>query len=156
MYKDYPLTKQQLGLWIEQRLHPSNTSYNTCVKVKLTGKLDTTRFRQATSEVIHYFDTLKVYFVEKQGIPFQRIDDTVNYLPEFIDISEEQLIETREKAEQAKQILSDKLNTSINLTQFPIMRASLIKTAEQVYYFIGMVPHIVSDGRAAILYLESF
>jgi len=155
MYRDYSLTKQQLGLWIEQRLHPSNTSYNTCVKVKLCGKLDVQRFRNASREVIHFFDTLKVYFVEKKGVPFQRIDDDVEYLPEYIDISDGQKIETRGKSEKAKQILSDKLNTSIDLTQFPIMRASVIKVAEDVYYFIGMVPHIVSDGRAAILYLES-
>jgi len=155
MHKDYPLTKQQLGLWIEQRLHPNNTSYNTCVKIKLKGKLDVERFRNASRDVIQYFDTLKVYFVEKNGVPFQRIDDEVDYIPEYIDISQENQIETADVANKAKQILSDKLNTAIDLTQFPIMRASVIKAAEDVYYFIGMVPHIVSDGRAAILYLES-
>ena len=155
MYKDYPLTKQQLGLWIEQNLHPNNTSYNTCVKVRLTGELDEKRFRKASQYVIDFFDTLKVYFVVKDGIPFQRIDQYVEYLPEFVDISEGQKNETEDKSQRAKQILSDKLNTAIDLTKFPIMRACLIKTAEQVYYFIGMVPHIVSDGRSAILYLES-
>ena len=155
MYKDYPLTKQQLGLWIEQRLHPRNTSYNTCVKVKLTGKLDVERFRNASRDVIQYFDTLKVYFVEKDGVPYQRIDDEVDYIPEYTDISQEEKTETLKMAIRAKEILSDKLHTAIDLTQFPIMRASLIKVAEEVYYFIGMVPHIVSDGRAAILYLES-
>lgn len=155
MYKDYPLTKQQLGLWIEQKLHPNNTSYNTCVKVKLTGKLNEQRFLEATREVIDFFDTLKVYFVEKDGVPFQRIDEQAEYLPELIDISNGEKEETEAKSEQAKQILSDKLNIAIDLSQFPIMRASLIKTAEQIYYFIGMVPHIVSDGRAAVLYLES-
>ncbi len=155
MYKDYPLTKQQLGLWIEQKLHPDNTSYNTCVKVRLTGKLDEQRFLNASTEVIDFFDTLKVYFVEKDGKPIQRIDPQVEYLPELIDISDGEKQENPAKAQQAKQILSDKLNTAIDLTRFPIMRASLIKTAEHVYYFIGMVPHIVSDGRSAILYLES-
>ncbi len=155
MYNDYPLTKQQLGLWIEQKLHPSNTSYNTCVKVKLTGPLDEKKFRKATENVIDYFDTLKVFFVEKNGVPYQRIDQQAKYFPELIDISEGEEFESVEKERQAKQLLSDKLNTAIDLTKFPIMRASLIKSANEVYYFIGMVPHIVSDGRAAILYLES-
>ena len=155
MTKDFPLTKQQLALWIEQRLHPNNTSYNTCVKVKLTGDLEVKKFLNATTEVIQFFDTLKVYFVEQDGLPIQRIDEDASYVPEFIDLSDGALEETREKKAEAKKCLSDKLNTAIDLTQFPIMRASLIKTAENVFYFIGMVPHIVSDGRAAILYLES-
>lgn len=155
MHKDYPLTKQQLGLWIETRLHPNNTSYNTCVKVKLTGELNVGRFLNATTNVIRFFDTLKVFFVEKNGIPYQRINHELDYLPEFIDISDGAIIETAAKEQQATQLLSDKLNTAIDLTQFPIMRASLIKTANNCFYFIGMVPHIVSDGRAAILYLES-
>jgi amino acid adenylation domain-containing protein/non-ribosomal peptide synthase protein (TIGR01720 family) len=155
MVQDYPLTKQQLGLWIEQQLHPSNTSYNTCVKLELTGELDVERFLLASTHVINYFDTLKVTFVEKDGIPFQRIDGANEYTPEFIDISDGKTSETCEKIAQAKAILSAKLSTTIDLSQFPIMRALLVKVASQSYFFIGMVPHIVSDGRAAILYLDS-
>ncbi|MDQ7050932.1 MAG: condensation domain-containing protein [Enterobacterales bacterium] len=155
MKNTFPLTKQQLGLWIEQCLHPSNTSYNTCVKVKLKGALDIQRFLDATPMVIDYFDTLKVYFTEQQGIPFQCVDKEGIYQPEFIDISEGKLNETDVINRQAKDILSQKLNTPIDLKKFPITRACLIKVASDVFYFIGMVPHIVSDGRSAILYLES-
>lgn len=154
-HKDYPLTKQQQALWIEHCLHPDNTSYNTCVKLKLSGKLDAIRFRQASQMIINYFDSLKVYIVEKAGVPFQRIDSNAVYLPEFIDISEGAGEETAEKARQARELLSSQLNTAIDLKKFPIMRGVLIKSAEYVHYYIGMVPHIVSDGRAAILYLES-
>jgi len=154
-YKDYPLTKQQQALWIEHCLHPANTSYNTCVKLKLTGKLDAMKFRQSSRMIVDFFEPLKVYFVEKAGVPFQRIDATARYLPEYIDISEGASEETAEKAEQARGLLSSLLNSAIDLRKFPIMRGVLIKSADQVHYFIGMVPHIVSDGRAAILYLES-
>ena len=52
MEQTYPLTKQQEGLWVEWRLHPENTSYNTCVKLKLTGTLDHERFHQALKDVV--------------------------------------------------------------------------------------------------------
>ncbi len=153
--QDYPLTKQQQALWIEHRLHPSNTSYNTCVKLRLTGKLDTERFRQASQLIVDYFDSLRVYFVEKEGIPYQRVAKDAHYLPEFIDISDGAPEETPAKAMQAKDLLSNQFNTPIDLKSFPIMRGLVIKTASEVFYFIGMVPHIISDGRVAILYLES-
>jgi amino acid adenylation domain-containing protein/non-ribosomal peptide synthase protein (TIGR01720 family) len=154
MVEDFPLTKQQLGLWIEQKLHPKNTSYNTCVKIQLNGDLDVERFLNASRLVIDYFETLKVYFVEKNGVPFQRIDPSLQYLPEYVDISQK-LEDNKTKINQAKKLLSEKLHTPIDLGLFPIMRASLIKAFEGCYFFIGMVPHIVSDGKAAVLYLEA-
>jgi len=155
MYKDYPLTKQQLGLWVEQKLHPSNTSYNTCVKVKLNGELNVDKFLNATREVIQFFETLKVSFVEVNGRPIQRIDQSIDYRPEYVDLSNKSSTEIKERELEAKKILSDYLNTPIELKKAPIMRGCLVKVSTDSYYYIGMVPHIVSDGRSAILYLES-
>ena len=152
---DHPLTKQQQALWIEHRLHPNNTSYNTCVKLKLTGELDAMRFRKSSQIIVDFFDSLKIHFVEKDGVPFQRTELNGRYIPGFIDISNGNMPESDEKARRARDLMSEQLNTPIDLKTFPIVRGLLIKTAPDVHYFIGMVPHIISDGRAAILFLES-
>ncbi len=151
----FPLTKQQQGLWIEWKLHPENTSYNTCVKVKLKGKVDTNKLGQALKDIVQYFDSLKVYFVEKSGIPYQCIKDEGTYFLNYNDISIKGQNETPEQAQLGLDFLSQTLNTPIDLKVFPIVRASLMKVADETYYFIGMVPHIISDGRSAVLFLES-
>ncbi|MCP3672987.1 MAG: amino acid adenylation domain-containing protein, partial [Gammaproteobacteria bacterium] len=151
----FPLTKQQQGLWIEWKLHPENTSYNTCVKVKLKGKLDSKKLGQALNDIVQYFDSLKVYFVEKSGIPYQCIKDKGTYFLNYKDISIEGQNETPEQAQLGLDFLSQTLNTPIDLKVFPIVRASLMKVADKTYYFIGMVPHMISDGRSAVLFLES-
>ncbi len=153
--KIYPLTKQQQGLWIEWKLHPENTSYNTCVKVKLTGPMDKNRLGQALHDIVKYFDSLKVYFIEKKGVPYQCMKQEAVYFLDYEDISTDNLQETEEQKQQGLDYLSKKLNTPVDLKEFPIVRAALIKTAINTHYLIGMVPHMISDGRSAVLFLES-
>ena len=155
MDKQYPLTKQQQGLWIEQLLHPSNSSYNTCVQLRLTGPLEIIRFEMATRDAINFFDTLKVYFGSDAQGPYQRLKRNAQFDLRVKDISGGNQEETAAQEQQAKAILAEQLATPVDLTQFPIMRGLLVKTAHETFYFIGMVPHIVSDGRSAVLYLES-
>lgn len=156
MSEIFPITKQQEGLWIEWRLHPDNTSYNTCVKLRLEGKLDNTRFERALGDVAQFFSSLRVSFIEQNGLPFQKIEDSASYTLDFLDISVDgRKEETTEQAKQAKEFLENKLRTPVDLKTFPIVRAGLVKTTEETFYFIGLVPHIISDGASAILFLES-
>lgn len=152
----FPLTKQQEGLWIEWRLHPDNTSYNTCVKLRLKGELDVDRFRQALQDVVDFFSSLRVYFVEEHGVPYQHVRNKGQFTLEFEDVSVDgQNEETAEQRQQAEDFLARKLRTPVDLKQFPIVRAGLIRTTEDTHYFIGSVPHVISDGASAILFLES-
>ncbi len=151
----FPLTNQQKGLWIEQQLHPNNTSYNTCVKLKLLGALNVEKFLQASNQVVQYFDTLKVEFVEENHTPYQKQIKGLEHFPEYIDISKQGGEPSRRIEQQAKAMLAEFLNTPISLSKAPIMRACLIKVANDTFYYIGIVPHIISDGQSAVLYLQA-
>lgn len=156
MEQKFPLTKQQEGLWVEWRLHPDNTSYNTCVKLRLLGALDKERFEKALRDVVNYFSSLRVYFVEEQGIPYQCIKHEGSFVLEYKDISVPgELEESEQTKRKAEAFLAGQLQKPIDLKTFPIIRASLMKTAEQTHYFIGIVPHMISDGMSAVLFLEA-
>ncbi len=156
MEQKYPLTKQQEGLWVEWRLHPDNTSYNTCVKLRMTGALDRARLKQALKGVVAFFPSLRVYFVEEQGMPYQKIGEDNNFNLEYADYSiPGQTQETPQQREQAEEFLANMLRTPVDLMTFPIVRAGLAKTTEDTYYFIGLVPHMISDGVSAVLFLEA-
>lgn len=155
MEKQYPLTKQQEGLWVEWRLHPENTSYNTCVKLRLTGPLDKDRLEKALDDIVQYFDSLKVYFGEDKGVPCQRIKARGQYTLEFFDYSDGDLPEDDERKAKALAMLAQKVRTPVDLGEFPIVRAALIRTAPDTHYMIGLVPHVISDGVSAIMFLEA-
>lgn len=155
MEKQYPLTKQQEGLWVEWRLHPENTSYNTCVKLRLSGPLDRYRLEKALQDIVQYFDSLKVYFVEDKGMPYQRIKSQGQYTLEFFDYSDGDSPEDGPRKKKALAKLAEKVRTPVDLGEFPIIRAALIRTAPHTHYLIGLVPHVISDGVSAIMFLES-
>ncbi len=156
MEKKYPLTKQQEGLWVEYKLHPDNTSYNTCVKLRLTGELDKTRFEQALRDVVSFFPSLRVYFVEENGLPFQKTKQDSSFDLEYEDYSiPGQTLESQGQKAKAEEFLARKLRTPVDLKTFPIVRAGLVKTAPDTHYFIGLVPHMISDGVSAVLFLEA-
>jgi amino acid adenylation domain-containing protein len=153
---DFPLTKQQEGLWVEWKLHPDNSSYNTCVNLRLKGRLDEARFDQALHDVVRFFTSLRIVFTEKNGVPRQRIHDEVIFHLEKEDVSSAaHPEETAELAAYGRAFLARKVATPIDLTVFPIVHAGLLKVTHDTYYFIGLVPHIISDGVSAVLFLES-
>jgi len=155
MSQAYTLTKQQEGLWIEWKLHPHNSSYNTCVKVKLIGSLDVTRLQESIQTVTNYFDAFRTYFVEKDGVPYHTINDIVTYTVPFEDISSGEKTETPEHEKQANDRLTKALCEPIDLTQFPIIKGLILKSAHETYYFVGIIPHIVADGMSANLFLQA-
>ncbi len=152
----FPLTKQQEGLWVEWKMHPDNSSYNTCVNLRLKGELDEVRFEQALHDVVRFFTSLRIYFAEHSGVPRQHISDDVTFHLEKEDISSPDIRrETPELAAYGRKFLARKVATPIDLTVFPIVHAGLLKVTHDTYYFIGMVPHMISDGVSAVLFLES-
>ena len=143
MEQRYPLTKQQEALWVEWKLHPTSTSFNTCVKLRMEGELDVERFHHALKDVVKFFSSLRVYFVEEKGIPYQTVKEDSDFTLDYQDISVEGApSETPEQRKQAEKFLEDSLRTPIDLKTFPIIRAGVIKTAPNTYYFIGIVPHL--------------
>ncbi len=156
MEKRYPLTKQQEALWVEWKLHPNSSSFNTCVKLRLEGELDVERFHQALKDVVAFFSSLRVYFIEEKGIPFQAVKEHGEFTLDYHDIATPGAAkETAEQRIQGQTFLEDSLRTPIDLKTFPIIRAGLMKTAPNTYYFIGLVPHMISDGASAILFLDA-
>lgn len=161
MEQHYPLTKQQEGLWIEWRLHPDNTSYNTCVKLRMTGDLDKVRFENALRDVVQFFSSLRVYFVEEGGLPFQRVKQEGEFSLEFEDLSLKQLeIETPEQKNKAREFLERMLRTPVDLKSFPIVRAGLAKSDTQCsllywpcppYDFGRSISNFVSRGNVNCL-----
>ncbi len=158
--KTYPLTHSQQALWIEWKLHPHNTSYNTCVQLKLEGPLNIDLLADSLYDVVGYFDTFRTYFIEKDGIPYQCISE-LNIDPSSNIHLKRTLLNTRDETEskdskkEAEAILAKAVQTPISMTEFPLFRGHLVQTATHTFYFLGIIPHIISDGFSALLFLEA-
>lgn len=150
----FALTREQEGLWVEWKLSPTGLSYNTCVQLRLDGDLDANRFRQANADVIAEFDLLHGYCVEVDGRPRIALSDNDYEVP-FFDVSGGALEETEEARSQALALLNRRRDAAIDLTEYPLVRSALVQTARQRFYYIGVVPHLISDGYSAVFILQA-
>ena len=153
MTKLYPLTRQQQGLWVEWKRDSDDISYNTCVQVEMEGELDVERFMLAASSAVDHFDMLRAYLVEKDLKPYLAFGDA-KYELSFTDFSNGSN-ETKELRQKAVSFLNKIRLEPIPLDKFPLVNAHLVKTAKDKFYFIGVVPHLISDGVSAVMFLQS-
>jgi len=150
----FPLTREQEGLWVEWKLSPVGDSYNTCIQLRLEGALDVARFRRAIAEVVAGFDLLRAYCVEEDGVPRLALAEETFQL-EVVDLTAGPAPETPARRQRAMAELTRRRDAAIALTVFPLIRAALLQTDPQTFYFIGVVPHIISDGYAAVAILQA-
>lgn len=149
-----PLTREQEALWVEWKLSPTGVSYNTCVQTKLRGDVDVDRFAQAASDVAGTFQLLRAFCHEDGGQVSMQLSDQ-RYLIDVIDVSSGAEAETDETRRRAQATLTRRRDAAIDLTAFPLIRAALVKSGSRDYYFIGVVPHIISDGFSALFVLQA-
>lgn len=144
-----PLTREQEGLWVEWKLSPTGSSYNTCIQMSLEGTVDEARFCRALATIVADHDLLHGHLTETDGKPRFALTDRP-YELDLIDVSDGAQIETESGRARAYVELNRRRDASIDLTQFPLVRAALIRAASARWYFIGVVPHIISDGYSAL------
>lgn len=149
-----PLTREQEGLWVEWKLSPLGGSYNTCIQMKLAGPLDGARFERAIAAVVANFELLRAYCVEVGGLPRFALSTRAFQL-ERIDLTDGHRPEDRGRFGYAMAALARRRDAAIDLTTFPLIRAALIQTDPLTHYFIGVVPHIISDGFAALSIIKA-
>ncbi|MFU8814393.1 MAG: hypothetical protein ACNA7W_03545 [Pseudomonadales bacterium] len=52
-------------------------------------------------------------------------------------------------------VLARRRDAAIKLTEFPLIRAALVRTDPSTHYFIGVVAHIISDGFGALSIIKA-
>jgi len=154
MAKLYPLTREQQGLYVEFKRDEDDISYNTCVQVSIEGEIDANRFLDAASKAVKHFDMLRAYIVEENFKPLLAFSEEKYVFP-FEDYSNGNLPESEKLKQKALEKLNEVRLTPISLNQFPLINAHLIKTSKDKFYFIGVVPHMISDGFSATLFLQA-
>ena len=150
----YKLTREQEGLWVEWKRNPQDITYNTCVQSSICGEIDLKKFQESLCATIQHFDMLGAYIVEENSKP-KIAFSKAKYPIQFSDFSIESEEEDNQKKQKALKELDKVRTTPIPLDKFPLINAKLIKTAYNKFYFIGVVPHLISDGFSATLVLQA-
>lgn len=145
IYERANLTKNQLLVWLGQKLQPEVPLYNVAVTFEFSGKIDPLHFRKAFQTLVDSSDALRTAIEETGGVPQQKVLDRLPYEMEYLDFSaltdpEAALDEWAERRCRVLFDLRDRLFDS-----------ALLKIAEDRFVWYWCQHHIVTDGAAILL-----
>jgi amino acid adenylation domain-containing protein len=144
--KRYPLSFAQQRLWFLDELEGGSTiSYNIPVVLRLKGRLEQQVLERCFKEIIARHDSLRTTFEINRatGETEQVIHHSIPFHLGSIDLTD---IPEGERLERACSRANDESQNSFNLSTGPLLRASLLKLADDDHVLLLTIHHIVSDG----------
>ena len=140
--KSAPLSFNQQGLWLLNQLMPGESVYHTPTAARLTGVLNVSALTKALQSIVNRHDALRTVFKIVDGAPMQVIQEVELETP-LIDLTE--MWEDQREAE-ALRILSHEARRPFDLSQGPLVRSVIVRTAEDEHILLVTMHHIVTDG----------
>lgn len=147
----YPLSPSQERMWFLQRYDPGDPAYTSYILLRLTGRLDVLALERAVAGIIARHEPLRSRFREVDGVPVQEVSDDVPF--RFFD-----RVDLRQHPSPllAAYDLSKQWSTEpVDLAAPPLLRAGLVRIADEEHIICMGAHHIVSDGWSmAVFYTE--
>ena len=136
---ELPLSFAQERLWFLDQLEPGSHLYNVPVVLRLTGRLNSALLQGALAQILRRHEVLRTSFTSVDGRPQQVILESPPLPFRLIDLRRVSRADVRPWVVEEAQRLFD-------LTQGPLLRAALLKMADDEHVVVLTMHHIVSDG----------
>lgn len=137
-----PLSIDQERLWFVSRLEPDSYAYNLTSAVRVGGPLKFSVLKQSFDEVIKRHEILRTTFPARSGVPYQRIAQSFSLEIPTIDLR--RLSEARQQ-QALQQIINADARRSFDISEGPLLRATLLKFSQSEHVLITTLHHIVTD-----------
>lgn len=135
-----PLSFAQQRLWFLEQMGYSN--YFVSGSSRLTGPLDVQALERSLNEIVQRHEALRTTFTTIDGQPMQLIAPRLPLTLPVLDLSQ---LPSDERAAETRRLRKEALRP-FNLERGPLLRASLLRLAEDEHLLLLTMHHIVSDG----------
>jgi amino acid adenylation domain-containing protein/non-ribosomal peptide synthase protein (TIGR01720 family) len=134
-----PLSYAQQRLWFLDQLEPGSPEYNVPTRWRLEGRLDVDALKVALGELVRRHESLRTRFEEVDGEGRQVIEGDVE-----LALAVEDLRGAGEEAVRAR--VREDGRTGFDLRVAPLVRAGLLRVADEEWVLLLTMHHIVTDG----------
>ncbi|HEY9261245.1 amino acid adenylation domain-containing protein, partial [Chitinophaga sp.] len=141
----YHLSYAQKRLYFLSKYESDSIAYNGSFVCEIHGELDTARFTNAIAQLAARHASLRTSFVEIDGVPYQKVSDTVLPPVVFGKAAQHEL-----DAAIAAFIRPFQLETA------PLFRTGLMEVSSHFHVLIFDIHHIISDGASRQLLMKDF
>ncbi len=136
-----PLSFAQQRLWFLTQLEGLSETYHIPLALSLRGELDLPAWRQSLDALYARHEALRSRFVTVEGQPQAHI------LPaDALPLTMHDLRGRQDAQSQARQLAQRLTEAPFDLMQGPLVRAALIRLADEEHLFLLTCHHIISDG----------
>lgn len=136
----YPCSQAQKRLWLAQQIAENKAVYNIVVGFEIQGEFDLAKFEKTLSYVLNKHEILRTNFIDKEGIPYQKIKNQINSTDFF-----EVLHTEKEVLEMAQQKLVSERAYEFDVSSDALLRVTVITSGSQQALIVNM-HHIIGDG----------
>ncbi|MGH8882516.1 MAG: condensation domain-containing protein, partial [Stackebrandtia sp.] len=133
-----PLSLAQQRMWFLNRFDPDSAAENIPVAVRLSGALDVAALQLAFADVLARHESLRTFYPEVDGKPFQQVAATAEVIPELTPLEVD--------ATELPGRLADMVLTGFDVTASAPFRARLFEVSPTEYVLGFVTHHISGDG----------
>ncbi|MEH1894385.1 MAG: amino acid adenylation domain-containing protein [Nostoc sp.] len=139
----FPMSFGQQRLWFIDQLQPGNFANHISAALRITGFLNQAVLLQTLDEIVRRHEVLRTTFATVEEKPVQLIIPTLSLNLPTINL--EELSEFEQEAEVKKLVIQE-IQQPFNLSQAPLLRATLLRLKETEHILVFTMHHIISDG----------
>ena len=136
------LSSAQQRIWFLDRLEANKAVYNLLRGFKLQGEVDVSCLKRAWQTIIDRHTILRTKFEVDNGVPVQKIADSLPFELETVDLRDATPAERNLKLKQTTEVLQ---NWTFDLTQTPLFKVVLVYLDRQSHQLLMTMHHIISD-----------
>jgi amino acid adenylation domain-containing protein len=138
-----PLSFAQQRLWFLSQLTPESPYYNLTAATRIRGALDVVTLERALGEIITRHESLRTNFRVLEGQPVQQIRPEAVLSLATLDLRD--LAEDVREGEVSR-LMNEDACKPFDLERDMLLRARLLRLADEEHVLVLVMHHIVSDG----------
>ncbi|CAN5459447.1 hypothetical protein BH11PSE11_BH11PSE11_03500 [soil metagenome] len=143
--RDAPLllSYAQQRLWILNQIDSNLGQYNMPAAIELHGSLDDDALQNALGAFVDRHEILRTVYAEHDGLPYQVIRAPVHFSLKKIDLGS---LNATDQQNALNTHSRQEATTPFNLAQDLMLRARLLRHADEHHTLLITLHHIASDG----------
>ncbi|MFL5537559.1 MAG: amino acid adenylation domain-containing protein, partial [Longimicrobiaceae bacterium] len=138
-----PLSVAQERLWFIDRLEGGSAPYNIPAALRLRGALDVDALGRSLGEIVRRHESLRTTFAEVDGSPVQVIAPFAGFALPVDDLSG---LHPAVRETEVRRRAREDAARPFDLAEGPLVRAALLRVADEEHVLLLCIHHIVSDG----------
>lgn len=146
-----PLSFAQQRLWFLHRLEPTSSAYHIPLALRLAGPLDVTALHRTLDAILTRHESLRTRIVDAEGGPVQVVEPSRSIALPLIDVG---TVAEQERDAEAQRLARQEARAPFDLGRGPLLRARLLRFAEQDHLLLLTMHHIASDGWSVAVLMK--